>query len=131
MTTNIVECMNGILRDAREMPLVPLLETIHSKLQQWFHDRRTIAGNMTTTLTTWTGEQLKKREKTVQCTFVQPINPDEYRVVGGELEGTVNLSTKFCTCRKFDMDQYPCVHGMAACLYRHIEFHHVFTLLPC
>ena len=23
------------------------------------------------------------------------------------------------------MDQYPCVHGMAACLYRHIEFHHI------
>ena len=67
----------------------------------------------------------EKREKTAQRTFVQPINPDEYRVVGGELEGTVNLSTKSCTCRKFDMDQYPCVHGMAACLYRHIKFHHM------
>ena len=64
-------------------------------------------------------------ENTSQRTFVQPINPDEYRVVGGELEGTVNLRTKTCTCRKFDMDQYPCVHGMTAYLYRHIEFHHM------
>ena len=70
MTTNIAECMNGILRDAREMPLVPLLETIRSKLQQWFNDRRTIAGNMTTSLTTWTEEQLKSRENTAQRTFV-------------------------------------------------------------
>ena len=23
------------------------------------------------------------------------------------------------------MNQYPCVHGMVACLYRHIEFHHM------
>ena len=34
ITTNIVECMNGILRDAREMSLMPLLETIRSKLEQ-------------------------------------------------------------------------------------------------
>ena len=34
MTTNIAECMNAILRDAREMPLVPLLESIGEKLQQ-------------------------------------------------------------------------------------------------
>ena len=80
---------------------------------------------MTTSLTTWTEEQLKMLENTSQRTFVQPINPDEYRVVGGELEGTVNLRTKTCTCRKFDMDQYSCVHGMSACLYRHIEFHHM------
>ena len=46
-------------------------------------------------------------------------------MIGGELEGTVNLSTKSCTCKKFDMDQYSCVHGMVACLYRHIEFHHM------
>ena len=59
MTTNIAECMNAILRDAREMPLVPLLETICSKLQQWFHDRQTIAGNMNISLTTWTEERLK------------------------------------------------------------------------
>ena len=69
--------------------------------------------------------QLKIREKIAQCTFVQLINPDEYKVVGSELEGTVNLSTKCYTCRKFDIDQYPYVHGMTACLYKHIKFHHM------
>ena len=59
---------------------------------------------MTTSLITWTEEQLKIRENTAQRTFVQPINPDEYRVAGGELEGMINLSTKSCTCKKFDMD---------------------------
>ena len=38
MTTNIAECMNAILRDAREMPVVPLLENIRMKLQTWFHN---------------------------------------------------------------------------------------------
>ena len=38
MTTNIVNFMNVILKEAREISFVPLLETIRSKLQQWFHD---------------------------------------------------------------------------------------------
>ena len=46
-------------------------------------------------------------------------------MVGGELEGTVNLSTKSCICRKFDMDQYPCVLRMTTYLYRHIDVHHM------
>ena len=125
MTTNIAECMNAILRDAREMPLVPLLESIREKLQQWFYDRRIIAGNMTTTLTTWTEERLKKKEKIAQRSFVTAINPYQFRVVGDHLEGVVNLTAKTCMCRKFNMDHYPCVHAMACCLYRHIQFHNM------
>ena len=33
MTTNIVECMNGVLRDARSIPIVPLLESIRALIQ--------------------------------------------------------------------------------------------------
>ena len=33
MTTNIVECMNDILRDARSLPIVPLLESIRALIQ--------------------------------------------------------------------------------------------------
>ena len=39
MTTNIAECMNAVLRDARS--LVPLLEAIRLLLQNWFYERRT------------------------------------------------------------------------------------------
>ena len=28
LTTNIAECMNAIIKDAREMPIIPLLDTI-------------------------------------------------------------------------------------------------------
>ena len=31
--TNIAECMNGILRDARSLPIVPLLESIRALIQ--------------------------------------------------------------------------------------------------
>ena len=45
--------MNAILKDAHEMPIIPLVDNIRSKLQQWFHDRRTRAGNLTSELSEW------------------------------------------------------------------------------
>ena len=42
LTTNIAECMNVILKDIREMSIIPLLNNICSKLQQQFHDRRRV-----------------------------------------------------------------------------------------
>ena len=33
MTTNIAECMNAVLRDARSLPIVSLLESIRNLLQ--------------------------------------------------------------------------------------------------
>ena len=51
MTTNIAECMNAILRDARSLPLVPLLEVIRLLLQDWFYERRTQAEEATTLIT--------------------------------------------------------------------------------
>ena len=40
MATNITECMNGVLRDARSLPIVPLLETIRALIQDWFYTHR-------------------------------------------------------------------------------------------
>ena len=51
MTTNIVECMNDILRDARSLPIVPLLESIRALIQDWFYDRRNQAEATTTAVT--------------------------------------------------------------------------------
>ncbi len=78
---------------------------------------------MNTPLTTWTEAKIFKHHENAQRMFVQPINPNEYRVIGNPMEGLVNLNTKSCTCRKFDLDQYPCVHAMAVCLNRRIDFH--------
>ena len=56
--------------------------------------------------------------------LVSPINPNQYRVVGSnEMEGLVDLSNKTCTCRKFDLNQFPCIQAIVACMRRHILFH--------
>jgi hypothetical protein len=118
MTTNIAECLNGILKDARELPITKLVEHIRGLLQKWFWERREAAAKMSTPMTKWAEKRLRRRSNKSRCYRVHPINLYEHHVVDGYLNGFVNLIEKTCTCRKFQLDQLPCRHALAACNLR-------------
>ena len=123
MTTNIAECMNGILRDARSLPIVPLLESIRALIQDWFYNRRNQAEATTTAVTPWLEKKLKKRLDLCVRMDVTPLNMYEFEVRGCDFRATVNLENKTCSCREFELDHYPCVHAAAACRFRNISFY--------
>ena len=39
MTTRIVECMHAVLKDARDLPIVRMVEKLRNLLQIWFSNR--------------------------------------------------------------------------------------------
>ncbi|KAK0601402.1 hypothetical protein LWI29_023913 [Acer saccharum] len=121
MTTNIAECLNGILKDARELPITKLVEHIRGLLQKWFWERREAAAKMSTPMTKWAEKKLRRRSNKSRCYRVHPINLYEHHVIDGYLNGFVNLIEKTCTCRKFQLDQLPCRHAFAACNLRRLS----------
>ncbi|GMN48342.1 hypothetical protein TIFTF001_017512 [Ficus carica] len=42
------------------------------------------------------------------------LNENEYIVMGGDFNACVNLTTRSCTCRVFDIDKIPCIHAIVA-----------------
>ena len=120
MTTNIAECMNAVLKDGREMPIIPLIDYILDLLRRWFFQRRTAGELLEKPVTKWMEEELKLRNLESLRLRAKAINMSEYVVDGGSLRGIVNFHTKKCSCIVFDMDQYPCDHAMAACRERKI-----------
>ena len=121
MTTNIAECMNAILKDGRQMPLLPLIDHIRERLQKWFFERREFGAKLDKPVTNWMEEQMGLRHLESLGLAVKPINMDEYEVEGRNLKGVVNLQAKTCSCKVFDLDQYPCDHCLAACRARNIS----------
>lgn len=121
MTTNIAECMNAILRDARSLPIIPLLEEIRSKIQEWFYERRNKAAEATTPVTPWLEKLLQKRLNDCRTFTVTPLSMYEFQVCTFEFSTTVNLESKTCACRQFQLDQYPCIHAIAACRYKNLS----------
>ena len=99
MTTNIAECMNAVLRDARSLPLVPLLEAIRLLLQDWFYERRTEVEAAATPVTPWLEKILRKRLNECRRFNVTPLSTFEFEVRTIDFVTTVNLEAKTCSCR--------------------------------
>ncbi|XP_058075786.1 uncharacterized protein LOC131224272 [Magnolia sinica] len=53
VTTNIVECVNALFKEAREYPVTMLIETVRLKIQEMFCKRRESASSFVGPLTPW------------------------------------------------------------------------------
>ncbi|XP_062107755.1 uncharacterized protein LOC133818735 [Humulus lupulus] len=114
MTTNIVESVNNLMRKAREYPIIAMTDFIISTMGQWFLERRREAYAVTTPLTPRREEIIRKRWDEVGSLITLQLNENEYNVMCGELDSIVNLRSKSCTCKVFDIDNLPCIHAIAA-----------------
>nr|XP_016512822.1 PREDICTED: uncharacterized protein LOC107829871 [Nicotiana tabacum] len=61
LTTNIVESMNYVLLEARELPILRMMDFIQVKLQRWFYKIRNEAEKTFYDVSCWVEEELKKK----------------------------------------------------------------------
>ncbi|XP_022155432.1 uncharacterized protein LOC111022579 isoform X2 [Momordica charantia] len=76
MTTNIAESMNALLKEARELHVVSVIEHVRALLQRWFSERRDEASKVTSTLTKWAEEIVHKNQDqstTMKMLFFQLV----------------------------------------------------------
>ncbi|CAN6700687.1 unnamed protein product [Malus baccata var. baccata] len=114
MTTNIAESMNAKLKDARKLPIIALTDHLRSILQEWFNERQNTASSWNSTLTKWAEEKVHKNQNRGLRMSVSSINHHSLQVHEVDLYHIVDLNAKSCTCKRFDLDQLPCVHATAA-----------------
>ncbi|XP_062119035.1 uncharacterized protein LOC133832747 [Humulus lupulus] len=114
MTINIVETVNNLMRKAREYPIIAMIDFIISTMGQWFLSRRREAYAVTTPLTLKKEETLRKRWDEVGSLITLQLNENEYNVMCEEFDAIVNLRSKSCTCKIFDIEKLPCVRAIVA-----------------
>nr|XP_009803441.1 PREDICTED: uncharacterized protein LOC104248815 [Nicotiana sylvestris] len=114
LTTNIVESMNNVLRGARELPLLTMMDFIQEKRQSWFYERRTTAKGIFREISNWAEATLKEKIKPAFTFRVLPINRLKFNVKEGGLEFIVDLDKRTCDCSEFQLDEIPCEHAIAA-----------------
>ncbi|XP_075083480.1 uncharacterized protein LOC142167221 [Nicotiana tabacum] len=61
LTTNIVESMNSMLLEVRELPILRMMDFIQVKLQRWFYERRNEAEGTFYDVSCLVEEELKKK----------------------------------------------------------------------
>lgn len=93
MTSNVAETQNAVLRDAREFPIVPLVEYIRGKLMSQFQARRETCSNGENTLTPLVLEIVEANFENSGVYGAHVINGNEFHMVDKEgISFHVNLS---------------------------------------
>ena len=116
ITSNIAESINAWLLDAREKPIIAMLEQIRHQLMEWFAARRQIDQNTEGILVSSVAKIIKDMLTTRARRYrVIQSNGAVYEVFSPETISTyvVRLDTETCTCYEWQMSGIPCGHVLA------------------
>ncbi|KAG7559351.1 Zinc finger PMZ-type [Arabidopsis thaliana x Arabidopsis arenosa] len=130
MTSNLVESLNSLLKESREYPIVCLFDTIRSTLTRWFNERHEKGTRNRHSVSLSVMKQVKTLyDSTARWLEVSQVNQHVFEVKGGTLVHVVNLETRDCTCRVFNITKIPCAHAIAAAKHINLnEYDYVDTL---
>ncbi|XP_076928000.1 uncharacterized protein LOC143591788 [Bidens hawaiensis] len=137
LTKNSFESFNNALRGARMLSIKACIEYTFNKAIQQFQKHTEIARSCITALPPRVWDTYTERELHAQGHTVVEFNYDkgEYKVTSrlhaNEHSGndyTVEYRRKKCTCRKWQMQRFPCSQAIAVCHYTGEIF---FATLTC
>ncbi|XP_038887021.1 uncharacterized protein LOC120077189 [Benincasa hispida] len=120
MTRNIVECLNEVLKYARELPITKLLEHIREWLQGWFYIQCTHAMACTNIVVDYVMSILKESELMSRTYHVFQVDMHIINVDDGYLVG-VDLRSWTCTSMEFNCPEIPCSHAISGTTLRNIN----------
>ncbi|KAK6146408.1 hypothetical protein DH2020_020277 [Rehmannia glutinosa] len=105
------EVYNYLTCDAKDPP-VSLLDTIVTKLSDWFSKCRDVACKMNGPFTTCAEKQVLKRDELARRFNIRTLHHYTYEVLDGHKIAVVDVNRKTCTCQKFHLDQLACAHAL-------------------
>ncbi|GAB4853387.1 hypothetical protein Ancab_040603 [Ancistrocladus abbreviatus] len=115
LSSNIDEFTKWIV-EARELPIIQVIEKIHKKLIAEFKERRFKGESWLSVLTPSAEKQMEEAMK--QASTFQVLRSDEveFEIISGERSDIVNIGTHSCSCRHWQLYGIPCSHAVAALL---------------
>ena len=119
-TSNIAESLNSWLLTAREKPLRPMVETIRTKLMDWFERRREEGAKMQVNgFVSKVTKQLRKIMDQSQGYLVHHAIDTIYEVHSRQTgkDYVVNLAKRTCTCFGFQATGLPCFHAARTIIF--------------
>ncbi|XP_019427236.1 PREDICTED: uncharacterized protein LOC109335557 [Lupinus angustifolius] len=127
MTTNLAECINGVLKGSRALPITAIVRTTCYRLNSWFVDHRDEAINMIKAGHTYCEELtnvIKENQRQSTCQLVRSFSREtgvaEVEVASRSAARhsrvyTVKLAENWCDCGEFQSLRLPCSHAIATC----------------
>nr|AAD25591.1 Mutator-like transposase [Arabidopsis thaliana] len=115
-TSNYAESINGVFRKARKYHLLPMIDVMISKFSECFnvHRQDSCFCSITSQVVPTVENILHLRCPVAAKLTVIELNSynQEYNVINlNSVSFLVDLKMKSVSCKRFDIDKIPCVHG--------------------
>lgn len=117
MDSNIAESWNGVIKEAREYPLITMFEYIRTTVMGWLALRRAKENREKGTLTPNVRKLVEENFDLSTGLSVRDIGELEFQVQDNTGECfTVLLGPGSCSCMEYDEIGIPCIHALAAAI---------------
>ncbi|KAK9163596.1 hypothetical protein Syun_004498 [Stephania yunnanensis] len=122
LSSNIEEFHKWIL-EARELPIIQVIERIHSKLMFEFDERRARSLGWMSRLAP--SAEKRMSDALARASAFQVLRSDEveFEVLSADRSYIVNIRTRCCSCRDWQLNGLPCCHAVAALISCRKDFY--------
>ena len=116
LTANIVESLNSWILDASGLPIIQMMECIRRQLMIWFNERRETSMQWPSILVPSAERHVAEALDRARTHQVLRATDAEFEVISHEGTNTVDIRTRCCQCRGWQLYGLPCAHAVAALL---------------
>ncbi|XP_062108942.1 uncharacterized protein LOC133819656 [Humulus lupulus] len=120
MTSSIAESLNVALKAARNLPIDILVECLRSLVQKLVWNNSNNANGTSTKVSTTIENEFRhdivsKMKYELKCLIEYQVRDQK------EINFTVNLHNRTCTCNVFQEDEMPCGHAVVVIATRNLR----------
>ncbi|XP_025672901.1 uncharacterized protein [Arachis hypogaea] len=139
MTTNLSECINSVLKGARNLPVCAIVKSTYHRLNELFvlkgrQAQAQIASGQV--FSQFLQKAILANREGIPLMLVTShdrnttiFTVDEIAAVGVQSRFWVNLQYRRCDCGFFQALHYPCAHALAACAYARLDWQQYVDLV--
>ncbi|XP_016558900.1 uncharacterized protein LOC107858659 [Capsicum annuum] len=121
MTSNIAECINGCLVEARKLPILDFLEEVRILFAAWNCKNNEIASYTNTILDRKFEEILIHNGVKALRMTVKPVGSYLYCVYDSGRRYIVDIERDTCNCGRYQIDEIPCPYGIAVLKSKNVD----------
>ncbi|RYR25365.1 hypothetical protein Ahy_B02g059067 [Arachis hypogaea] len=118
LVNNMSESFNVAIVDAREKPIVIMLEEIRVKLMTRWAENRDLAQKYSETILSRIRIKLERRSRSAGEWRPYWSAAQKYEVVNGLDKFAVDLGSYKCSCRRWQLSGIPCVHAISCIKFK-------------
>ena len=113
-TLGVTELLYNWALECHELPVVQMMEHIRQQMVSWFNDRQDMGMTWTSILVPSAEKRIMEAIADAHCYQVLRANEVEFEIVSTERTNIVDIRSRECSCRRWQLYGLPCAHAAAA-----------------